>query len=319
MKTIYKINIILLLTVFALSSCSQYKFDDPEINPWDGEELTATTTIKSVVERFTSPTVVYSANKISDTNPLIIKGIVTSTDVGGNVYKYITVQEETAGGRAIRVSVDVPGIASIYPLGQRVSVKLNNLYAGNYGRLPQIGVYGERIKDKRVQPMGMPYSVAEKHIFPYGAPDLAAVVADTLTIAQIRNADKNDMNYKLVCIKNAWFTGQGANFDKPSNISDEDKIFAPGTNGVGFPQSREIQDGSGQSIFIATSEFAKFAGYPLPSSDLKGNITALVGWYSTKADAADNPASGEIYYQLTLRSIDDLGKGFEAYHESLKN
>jgi len=167
-------------------------------------------------------------------------------------------------------------------------------------------------------------SRARAHIIPYGAPDRAAVVADTMTIAEIRTADKAAMNYKLVCIKDAWFTGNGANSNEPSTITNEaDKIFAPSTNGVGFPQSREIQDDSGMSVFVSTSEFSKFATNPLPSNyplfnkAMKGNITALVAWYSTSSSADQNPSGGDIYYQLTLRSMKDLGKGFEPYHDYL--
>ena len=37
-----------------------------------------------------------------------------------------------------------------------------------------------------------------------------------------------------------------------------------------------------------------------------GNITVIVGWYKNYTDAAG-------VYQLTLRTLDDLGKGFETY------
>jgi len=72
----------------------------------------------------------------------------------------------------------------------------------------------------------------------------------------------------------------------------------------------KIQDGSGASVFVSTSEYAKFASKKLPSSTYKGNITAIVGWYNDK-DAV--VSSSKIYHQLTLRSLNDLGKGFEGY------
>ena len=43
-----------------------------------------------------------------------------------------------------------------------------------------------------------------------------------------------------------------------------------------------------------------------------GNITAIVGWYNDK-DAVIAPS--KIYHQLTLRSLGDLGKGFEGFHQ----
>ena len=106
---------------------------------------------------------------------------------------------------------------------------------------------------------------------------------------------------KLVCIKNVYFTGKGAG----KSLTDAQMIFAPSTDGAGYPQSRDITDNTG-TIIIATSEYAKFASYKLPASTYKGNITVIVGWYKNYTDAAGD-------WQLTLRTISDLGKGFEGY------
>ncbi|MDR0371495.1 MAG: DUF5689 domain-containing protein, partial [Prevotellaceae bacterium] len=310
MKVYNKINTFILGLSLALTGCTQYNFNDIAVEPFSGEELTATYTIKQLTETFVNPNDIFSAKKIEAEDSLIIKGIITSTDVGGNVYKYIVVQEETPNGRAIRISIDAAGVSTVYHLGRRVAVYLNGLYIGNYGKTPQIGIYSQRPQDGRVQPGTIPVSEAAKHIFPYGAPDKAAVVPQTMTISEILAADKAALNYKLICIKGAQFTGKGSDYNIPAAIPDKDKIFAPGTGGVGYPQSREIQDGTG-SIFVSTSEYAKFARYPLPSDTITGDITAIVTWYNT---SNESPKSGEIYHQLTLRTIDDLGKGFEAYH-----
>jgi hypothetical protein len=151
-------------------------------------------------------------------------------------------------------------------------------------------------------------------IHAYGQPDTTLIVPDTMTIAEIRAAGPMIIN-RIVCIKNAFFTGKGADYNLPVAISYANMIFAPSTNGVGYPQSREIQDGTG-SIFISTSEYAKFATVKLPESDIKGNITALVGWYNDKKPAinpSQTPAAA-IYHQLTIRSLKDLGAGFEKFH-----
>ncbi len=311
MKSMKKINILLVSLVLLLGACSQYNYDPVPEDPFAGKELTATYTIKQLVDNYTNPNTFYNVAEIQAADSLIIKGIVTSHDEGGNVYKYIIVQEEVDSGRAIRVGVDLAAISAIYPLGQRLCVYLNDLNIGNYGQSPQVGIYGERNTDGRQQPAGMPASIAKDHIFPYGKPDASAVVADTMTIAEILSAPREEINYRLICIKDAWFTGRGANFNQPSDIPDDEKIFAPGTDGIGFPQSREIQDGTG-SIFVATSEYSKFADKPLPASNYVGNITAIVSWYN---GSDNNPSAPSIFYQLTLRSLEDLGKGFEGYLE----
>jgi len=129
-----------------------------------------------------------------------------------------------------------------------------------------------------------------------------------MTIAQIKAQAANHQKLvnKLVCIKNAFFTGKS----EGDNLTDSELIFAPSTNGAGYPQLRDINDGTGE-ISIATSEYAKFASYPIPASTYRGDITVIVGWYRNYTDAAGA-------WQLTLRTIDDLGKGFETYKANIQ-
>ncbi len=289
--------------------CSQNNFE-PESGEVKGQKKESTISIADLKATYIKTNGYFTADKIESKNELVINGIVTSTDIEGNIYKYIAIQEETTGGQAIRVSVDASGSASLYPIGQRVSVVVNNLYIGKYGESPQIGVYFVRPKDGRISPGAIPMPIARQCIIPYGKAEPKAVKADTMTIAQIIASPKAKMDYRLVCIKNASFTGKGFDFGKPATILEADKIFAPGTNGIGFPQSREIKDGTG-SIAIATSEYARFAQQRLPASTYVGNITVIASWYKSK----DSEVGG---YQLTLRTLGDLGIGFNGYLSAIK-
>lgn len=307
-------KIIPILLLGSLVACNQVEFDTLNVSDLLGEKIDSTYSIARLKKEFITIDSLFSAEKIDTTAPVIINGIVTSTDVEGNVYKYITIQEEMPGGQAIKLSVDVSGLSSTYPLGQRVSVVCNDLYIGKYAQSVQLGVFYINPERRRIEPGRMPRLVASEQIIPYGMPDPSAIRPDTLTIAQIR-ASRDEMMNKLVVIKNAFFTGNGSNSQKrPVRLTDAELIFAPSTNGVGYPQSREIQDGTG-SIFVSTSEYAKFATKVLPTSGHRGHITALIGWYNDKDEVL---YSSSIYHQLTIRTLSDLGKGFEAYHQSIK-
>lgn len=308
MKNTYKISIIAALMI-AFVSCTQYNFE-PESGITKGEKIESTTTVAELRSTYMTSPEFFTADRISSNNQLVINGIVTSTDIEGNVYKYIAVQEETPNGQAIRVSVDASGISSLYPLGQRVSVILNDLCIGKYGDSPQVGIYYSRPKDGRISPGAIPMPIARQQIIAYGEAEPEAVVADTMTISEILAAPRESMHYRLVCIKNAWFTGKGFDYGLPATLPEKDKIFAPGTGGIGYPQSREIQDGTGSTV-VATSEFAKFAQHRLPAATYKGNITVIVSWYRDKETTAGN-------YQLTIRTLGDLGKGFDGYLSSVK-
>ena len=308
MRNTFKLILTSILGI-AFVSCSQYNFE-PESGNVKGQKKESTISIANLKAQYIKPGGYFTADKIVADKELVINGIVTSTDIEGNIYKYIAIQEETAGGQAIRVSVDASGSASLYPIGQRVSVVVNDLYIGKYGESPQIGVYYIRPKDSRISPGAIPMPIARQRIIPYGKAEPAAVIAETMTIAQILASPQAKMDYKLVRIKNAKFTGKGFDYGKPANISEADKIFAPGTNGIGFPQAREITDGTG-SIAIATSEYARFAQQRLPASTYIGDIILIASWYRSKP--ADTGS-----YQMTLRTLGDLGTGFDGYLDAIK-
>lgn len=313
MKNIIGVAIIALI---GFSACSQYNMEPSDITP-NKDKIPSTTTIAEVKEKFIDKKwKFFGSDLIEADEAQVINGIITTTDIAGNIYKYIVVQEEEPNGQAIRVSIDAPGLASLYPLGQRVSIVLNDLYIGQYGQSPQIGIFGmhKTRGDEPEQTAAIPMPLVRNSVFRYGSPEPEAVVADTMTIAEIKAMDPNEIAYRLVCIKDAYFTGKGSDFNLPGDLPDKDKIFAPGTDGKNFPQAREITDGTG-SVFIATSEFARFATYPLPAPSFRGNITALIGWYNNRDIPADPK---KIYHQLTLRTLDDLGTGFEGYKSGLR-
>jgi len=336
MKKIYLMLTAVCLTL--LTACNQTEFDAIPQDKLVGDSLVANYTIAQLIDSFMTNNDKYTdltrngvnsglftSDSINADGDVVIKGIITSSDVEGNIYKYIIVQEEGANGRAIKISIDAAGLSGLFPLGQRVWVRCNGLFLGKYAQSPQIGTLyynPEKLTSDTVyrkEPGRISLPIALKAIHAYGLPDPSRVVADTLTIAQIRAGGAALIN-KLVCIKNAYFTGKGADYNLPKTlVNDDEYIFAPSTNGIGYPQSREIQDGTG-SVFISTSEFSKFAKTKLPGSGNIGNITAIIGWYNDKKPAV-SPAgvTTEIYHQLTLRGIGDLGKGFEAYHLEIGN
>ncbi len=328
MKT--KKFIYLLAPLFLLASCAKTEFDPIPLESLLKDPLEITTTIKELKaefmtdrDTFSDPVGkmagLYTADLIKSETSLVIGGYITSSDIEGNMYKYFVIQEDAPDGegQALKVSVDVSGLSAEFPLGQKVFVRTNGLYIGKYGEAPQLGsIYVNTSRTKlgpdsvtyyRIEPGRMPAYMARTHIFSTGMPQPDVIKADTMTVREILNADHKELVNKLVCIKDAYFTGfDGTN--KP--LAEGDAIFAPSTNGVGYPQLRKIADATG-AIDIATSEYAKFATKPLPVSTYRGDITVIVGWYRNYVDQTGS-------WQLTMRSLGDLGRGFESYLEEVE-
>ena len=320
MKIYSKIAGMLLVNVLLFSSCND-SFDS--LQPSDQYESTAefipTHSITSLISEYSStigdlPTrtpSLFTVDTIPSNTRVVISGVVTSDDNEGNIYKYIVIQD-TVTHQALKISVDAGNLSAIFPVGSIVSINCSGLALGKYAQMIQLGsAFYNTTSGKTGFEVGrIPYTIFMKRVQVTKAHSNPLSVIDTLTISQIRNSGP-ELYGRLVCIKNAYFTGKGANFGAPATISDAEKIFAPSTNGIGFPQSREISDGTG-SVFIATSEYSKFATRRLPEPTIVGNITSIVGWYN---DRDATLGAGKIYHQLTLRSIHDLGKGYESYFQ----
>ena len=65
------------------------------------------------------------------TEALQIKGIVTSSDIAGNIYNELAIQDKTG---AIIVSVGQSGLYGFLPIGTEILIDLKDLYIGNYGK-----------------------------------------------------------------------------------------------------------------------------------------------------------------------------------------
>lgn len=308
MKNIFKIFTIQIAILALFTSCAKDEFDaiPPEIGI-QTPEWQPTVTIKELLEMVkTQPeTDYYTFDTIKSETPVVIEGIVSSEDIGGNVYKYIVVQDPV-NYYAIKISFDTGGLSSYYPLGQKVAVKCNGLVLGRYADMLQLGTTNfNSDPDKTMfEPGRIPLPLADKYIKRIGLPDKNNVVIREMTIPEIK-AGGPELHSQLVIIKDVRFTGQGADYNKPATIPDSEKIFAPSTGGVGYPQSRVIRDKQGNWIFVATSEYAKFAKKKLPPYNQYGNVTALISWYKKKPST--DPAAS--FWQLTVRSLDDL-EGF---------
>lgn len=263
------------------------------------------------------------------TADIIIVGRIASTDVPGNIYKSIYIQDCENPDYGMKISVDAGSLGGQYPIGQKIAIKLQGLAIGKYARMPQIGVpYYNNGKDglDNSEKIGwevgrIPPQVFKEHVQLIGVPDKSKIVVKEMTVAQIK-ATADDykeiakLSSRLVRINGIHFVPYTWNYNVLQTLSgsfdcanDGDaNVFAPTTNGVGYPQSRcfttEQDTTTAENSFaIGTSEYAKFACSPLPGDEYWGSVTGFVSYYYDNGKYAVNPNS---VWTLVINGLESL-------------
>jgi hypothetical protein len=247
----------LLLTLIGILFSSCFKQEVPPVMKFDGE---ANMTIAELQQLH-----VLSDNKectLIDTN-VIITGIVISTDEFGSCYKELYIQD-TTGGICFRIANT--SYFHKYRIGQRIFVKAQDLYLGNYVSgtrygFYQLGLYGNTNG-------GMEFistNIENRHIFrselpvPCPAPK---IITGTTDIIEGIGGDY----HTLVRLDNCFFI----------EADGSRKYFEPSGTLTTISQNVGFNNGTG-TIQARISKFCKFANDTLPQGPL--NITGILSMY----------------------------------------
>lgn len=263
-KTTYLLIFALACTLF--SSCMNGDWDEPDFNgaaPYGNNSLTEQNVIPIAELIKKNPNVFASTdqNKQIDED-IMIKGRITGNDVGGNIYKQVTLQDNTA---AIIIAINEGGLNGYLAEGSEILVDLKGLYIGGYRKQPEIGAPYNGTSIGRMQK-----DIWAKHFKILGSPDASLIQpVDFSTI-------KNEMDAncaKLVTLKDVTF-----------KQADGKSTFVTGTS-QGNAVNQEL-DGYGSKVVIRTSTYADFAAMVLPydseaKKKLKCDITGIATRYNS--------------------------------------
>lgn len=263
-KTTYLLIFALACTLF--SSCMNGDWDEPDFNgaaPYGNNSLTEQNviTIAELIKKYPNVFASTDQNKQIDED-IMIKGRITGNDVGGNIYKQVTLQDNTA---AIIIAINEGGLNGYLAEGSEILVDLKGLYIGGYRKQPEIGAPYNGTSIGRMQK-----DIWAKHFKILGSPDASLIQpVDFRTI-------KNEMDAncaKLVILKDVTF-----------KEADGKSTFSTGTS-TGNAVNQEL-DGYGSKVVIRTSTYADFAAIPLPydtvaKKKLKCDITGIATRYNS--------------------------------------
>ncbi len=206
----YILGLAAAMTLTAGFSACQDDFDAPGIEiPVATKE--ANTTIAELKATFWQDATNYSDTVRTKENGdhYIIKGRVTSSDEDGNVFKFITIQDETG---SMSFSVNSYNLYLSYRRGQEIVVDATGMYIGKYAGLQQFGTPSYYENGSTWQVGFMSPELFRGHIELNGIPEIEKL--DTITVNSFSEFDTSAEGLRkwqsqLVRINNVHFQDGG--------------------------------------------------------------------------------------------------------------
>lgn len=143
----------------------------------------------------------YKNAPLEITSNIWIKGQVTSSDVSGNIYREMYIQDETGG---IDLKIGKSSLYSEYKLGQWIYVKCTDLTLGAYNGMPQLGLAAD---DTSTNEYDTSYidsqAIIDGHVFKGAYADAVApvVVDESALKAALSSGFTGELWGKLVTVK----------------------------------------------------------------------------------------------------------------------
>ena len=245
-----KIRFILMGVVCCLlSACMNDGWDEPTFSepPFGNNDIVETNVISiaSLIDKYPNVFKYPDQNK-EITEDIQIKGRITGNDLGGNIYKQLAIQDETA---AIIIAVNQNGLNGYLAEGQEILINLKGLHIGGYSKQPQIGAPYNGTSIGR-----MSKDIWMQHFKITDQTPLQQTPVDFNDVC-------NDMDGncgKLVVLKDVSFID-----------ADGKSTFAPAdgsvdTSGGSYINRNLNESFGGKKVVVRTSTYADFAGMTLP-------------------------------------------------------
>ncbi|MBR4267177.1 MAG: hypothetical protein IKQ46_14075 [Bacteroidales bacterium] len=262
-------NIILVSVLLIAVSCGEKDWDQTPVYissisnfPYGNNSLVCKNiiTVADLLKKYESAITNNKVAKIEEDAQILVT--VGGTDIGGNLYKQIAVQDETA---AIIVSIDEYSLYTYLPPTGRILIDLNGMSIGGYGTTPQLGVSD----GSSISRMSSMFWAEHFRII-----DLNK--ATPIVPIEINSVDDLKREYlcKPVVLKNVSFSE-----------ADGATVYAPNQTTT----NRYFKD-LPTSLVVRTSGYADFANDTLPQGklDVTGILTVFNStWQIAIRSAAD--------------------------------
>ncbi len=190
------------------------------------------------------------------TEDLQLHVVVNGNDQGGNIYKQLSVQDETGG---IIVGINGTDLYANLPVGQKLVINLRGLYVGTYGSMSQIGAeynggMGRMDYDiwkQSIRLVGDEVKVDDNIVVP--------MPAEVDTIDFVSTSDPNEMVGRIVRLEGVTISGTGT------------QTLAPDDGSVQLTSNcaNRTISGAARGMVLRTSTYSDFASRSIP----QGKVT----------------------------------------------
>jgi hypothetical protein len=238
--------LIVLTGIVFIWGCVKEKFKAPAfIIPHS--PVQSNTTIRQLKKMYN-----FSGTPVQIQTNVIIEGVVVADDQSGNYYEEVVMQDTSSG---IEVLLNQSDLYTQYRIGQRLFIKCQGLYLGNYGGAAQLGINSGGAIGK------IPPIYFNDYLFPDSLPGIPPA-PKVLTIPAL-DSSNIDM---LVQFNSVHFPNTAVG-----------QIFAPQTANS---TSQILYDNSSNLVTVYTSKYANFSADTIPSGKGKavGILTNYKGW-----------------------------------------
>ena len=263
--------IALLAGTFAFVSCQDRDWDIPEGIPYGNNSLEAGTTVTIAELQSTYANVISSDNYKQITEDLWLRCVVNGNDYGDNLYKQISVQDETGG---IIIGINGSDQGAFMPVGQKLLISLKDLYVGGYGTMAQIGgLYNGGLGRMEI-------SDWKKHV---------RLIMDNMPEAQAFGSMKVDTIDFDASKTMAQQCGRVVRLSGVTIARDGTPVVAPDDGSVSLVSNcvnRTLSGGNaGSKCVLRTSTYAAFKGVAIPTTpvELYGIATIYRGTWQILA------------------------------------
>jgi len=219
----------------------------------------------------------YAGTPLLIQEPVVVGGFVTTTDISGNFYRSLMLEDETG---AVEVMAGLYDLHAIYHYGQRVLVRCERLTLGSSVGVLQLGVAGSG-SSYQTGYLAQHLIVANRYLVRDSA--FVHPVPREVRIGEL----ENDLCGRLVTIRDVQLD---------ANQGDTWALTGAMTGGTAQTAYRQFKDIAGDSISVVTSGYATFAASLLPTGRV--SLTGILQ-YGPRG-------SGRSVYLLKLRDLEDV-------------